>query len=220
MTTRTNSRFARVMKPIKMGVAQTAGGVCVKPIDEKAVQEFWKSDPLMVALANNTAKWGDMLIQTTPLSTTITIPRVRMDAPLEELAFYQRLSNPFDDAWDTSRLSADECTQFYFWATANGWIVSDVTPEGCMAAPPLDVEMVEEANVSDVYRPSPEELEAAEKLRIKAENLARNAEIEARKAKLAAEGKPVNRAERRAAEKAAKEAAAAAAAQATATATA
>ena len=220
----TMSRFT-TKASMKTSNTLTAGGVRVAPVLNKPLSllslsisssspspNFWMTDPLMAALKSS-LKWGDLI--PVSLSPTIDLPGIDLNCDIEDLRFYARMSNPFDDAWDTTRLTEGERIQFYAWAAHNGWVMSDITPEGLYAALPSVYEWAslapEEPTIIEEYRPSPEDIELAEKKRRKEENIARQVEITERKAALAAEGKPVNRAERRAAEKAAKEAAAAAA---------
>jgi len=200
-----------------MGTSRTAGGVRAELV---ATQNFWSKDTMMTALSSGKTQWGDLLVP----ATTPTVPRIDYSVPvptqaqapaaisfdvsLEQLPFADRLSNPFDDLWDTTQLTCAERLQFYTWASVNKWVVTDVTAETCVAGPFVELE-------ARVAAPAPEveeEDKVAEKIRRRLAAEARQLEIEQRKAALAAEGKPVNRAERRAAEKAAKEAAAAAAA--------
>ena len=206
---------------------RTAGGVCMGPVVNSlpAAVNFWTKDPMMTALSSGSTQWGDLLVPSqsasvpriqysAPLAPFAVAPapvQIQLDAPFEDLPFTDRMSNPFDDLWDTSRLTCTERLQFYSWASANKWIVSDVSAESCMAAPYSVLEWADlpAGQVAEEVAAEPVEIEDKAQRRAAAE--ARQLEIQERKAALAAEGKPVNRAERRAAEKAAKEAASAAA---------
>ena len=210
------------------GSLYTAGGVCEKlAVNSLATTvNFWAKDPLMNALSSGATQWGDLLLptQSAPVAriqyaapsfapVAAPIPAVQFDAPFEDMYFFPRISNPYDDMWDTSRLTCNERLQFYTWASVNGWTVTDVTADSCMAGADVALDLAAgQEETTPLYRISPEEVEFVDKSQRKAAAEARQLEITERKAALAAEGKPVNRAERRAAEKAAKDAAAAAAA--------